>query len=351
MKGIKELKLVFDKEEYFSGDTVTGKLIVRTKNPNLRNEAKVFLKLYDKLTIEWDEHQVHSIHTRVFKNFKKPYQLNIEEVFDKASASDMLFMGVEDHVEVEFFYSFNFQLPEILQGTIKLPFATCEYFLKAYLTDDLNVTLNYQRGVNAFEEFFKSLNQTYCKEEVKISNRLISPSNLRQTVQQYQTQSSNYRIAIIIPKKIFYSNDIIDIHAEIEHANEDDFIETLKLHKISFKLFQCCKLHADKPFPKSHIREQFITQITKRKFDDDYEDNEKRIKIVINQQFLIPPNLLSTTSKRIIEDVDVVERDMLADQHKFNCIRIDYKLGIEFWKNMFNLDSELDIPIMINPEL
>ena len=34
----------------------------------------------------------------------------------------------------------------------------------------------------------------------------------------------------------------------------------------------------------------------------------------------------------------------------FDVIRINYKLGVEFWRNFLMEDSEINIPVLINPE-
>lgn len=350
---VKEFKIKFDREEFLSGETLNGKIVVRTEDPKLIDDAKVFLKFYDKLNIEWDEHQVHTIYTRVFSTLKKPFQLNFEEFFDKSNASVITVVDHEkDHGELEYSYSFAFRLPNFLQGTIKLPNASCTYFLKAYMTDDVNVSLHYQKGVNVFEEFFKSLNHTYCKEEIKISNKLMIPSSITHQVQKYHAQSSNYRINITLPQMIYFSNEVIPVHIDIEHANLNDDKDTLKLHKISFKLFQYCKVYAEKPYRKSNLFYYLIVQKSRKHIEATYDNEHKKYKISLDEELLIPQNLLSTTSKRFNENIDVNYYDDPADENLLvNGIRINYKLGLEFWKNFLIEDSEINMPVMINPEI
>lgn len=347
---VKEFSIKLNKENFISGECVTGQVIVRTVDPNFGDEAKVFLKFYDNLNIEWDDHQAHTIYTRVFSKIKKPFQVDFEEFFDKNNVSVMKIIHKNENESpiLEFTYDFQFQLPDFLQGTIKLPNANCSYFIKAYLTDDFSVSSHYKKGVNVFEEFFKSLQHTYCKEEVKIFNKLLPPSSITPRCQMYHTQSQNYRITITIPKETFFSDEIMRVHVEIEHSNTNDQDQSIKLHKVSFKLFQFCKVYAEKPYRKSNLFNYLISHSKRKTFDDQKFKNNK---IVIDEEILIPKNILSTTSRRCNENIDVDYYDEKDDDNVLlDVIRINYKLGVEFWRNFLMEDSEINIPVLINPE-
>jgi hypothetical protein len=351
---VKEFSIKLDKDHFQSGEKVTGKIVAHTEDPNLGDQAKIFLKFYDKLNIEWDEHQTHSIYTRVFSTLRKPFQVNVEEFYDKKNVSVMTIKHDNEYDTgiLEFTYTFAFQLPEFLQGTIKLPNASCNYFIKAYLTDDASVSLHYQKGVNVFETFFKSLNHTYCKEEVKIGNKIMEPSSIIPQVQRYETQSSNYKVLLTLPKGVFFSDELMHVHVEIEHANPSEKTEILKLHKVSFKLFQYCKVYAEKPYRKSNLFYYMISHSSKKTFENCYADSSIKNKLIIDEQILIPKNILSTTSKRFNENIDVDYFDEPEDDELLvNGIRINYKLGVEIWRNIFVEDAEINIPIMINPEI
>ena len=61
--------------------------------------------------------------------------------------------------------------------------------------------------------------------------------------------------------------------------------------------------------------------------------------------------MLSTTSRRCNENIDVDYYDEEDDNNIiFDVIRINYKLGVEFWRNFLMEDSEINIPVLINPE-
>jgi hypothetical protein len=347
---IKEFLIKLNKESFLSGECVTGQVIVRTSDENFGQEAKVFLKFYDHLNIEWDDHQAHTIFNKIYTKIKKPFQVDFEEFFDKnnVSAMKIIHKNENENPVLEFSYDFEFQLPDFLQGTIDLPNAKCSYFIKAYITDDFSVSSHYKKGVNVFEEFFKSLSHTYCKEEVKIYNKLLLPSTITPKYHKYQTQSQHYRITITLPKETFFSDEIMRVHVEIEHSNPNDVDQAINLHKVSFKLFQFCKVYSEKPYRKSNLFNYLILH-TKRKTFDEYcfKDN----KIVIDEEILIPKNLLSTTSRRCNENIDVDYYDEEDDDNIiFDVIRINYKLGVEFWRNFLMEDSEINIPVLINPE-
>ena len=137
------------------------------------------------------------------------------------------------------------------------------------------------------------------------------------------------------------------VNVVIEHANPSEIEQPLKLHKVSFKLFQFCKVYADKPQRKSNLFNYLITHTKRKSFD-----NQKfKHKFIIDEEILIPKNLLSTTSRRFNENIDVDYYDEPDDENIcINEIRINYKLGVEIWRNFLMEDSEINIPVMINPE-
>lgn len=390
---VNEFKILFDKEEYKTGELLTGKLSIKTNQSNFGDICKLFLKLYDKLYIEFEEHQLHTIFSKVYSTLKKPYQLNIEVFLDNKNyirneilslASETSFlesvvnmnMSGQSVPSYEFIYPFEFQLPQVLQGTVYLPNASCTYFLKCYLTDDDLVSKHYQKSVNVFTEFFKSLNHTYCKETVKIYNPIINIKQLSDNSeymkpQRFQLQSSNLRVKLSIPKTLFYSNEIVHVHIEIEHTNPHA-TEVLKLHKIAFKLYQYVKVYAEKPLKKSRLLDYLIKHENEKSLVQNRET-----RIVLDKEFGIPNKLLSSTSRRISHPLDVEDYDELptpetvvdgGDNENTSAattstassststvdqsgIRINYKLGIEFWKNFLIEDTEIFIPIMIDPEV
>jgi hypothetical protein len=50
---IHEVKIVLDKDFFYSGSKVTGRLLVKAVDQNWGQEGKVFLKFYDRLDLEW----------------------------------------------------------------------------------------------------------------------------------------------------------------------------------------------------------------------------------------------------------------------------------------------------------
>ena len=85
---IEEFKIILDSPVFYSGEKVTGRVIIRTNDQHLIKTANVCLKFYDKLEIEWLENEIISLDSRKssFANRKKPFEIDEEKYFDHQNA-------------------------------------------------------------------------------------------------------------------------------------------------------------------------------------------------------------------------------------------------------------------------
>ena len=327
---IHEVKIVFDKDVFFVGGKVTGKLIVKTKEENWGEEGKAFVKIYDKLDIEWieDEMVTVGITKRAYTNFQKPFQLNIEKILDKSN----VITGMPDnHGYYSFAYPFEFELPNILLGTLNVLNAKNQYFMKAYLTHDESIAKHYQEGVNVFGEFFKSLNHTYTKQEVFIPTKISDLSEFNGT-RIFEAKSTHLKMTVSLQKIAFHRGDKIDLLIKVERVEEDN--KRLDLHKIGFKLFQVVKLKAQIPHSKERLFENLIAHSSLKNVHQNSENG-----IEIKESIQIPKDIPSSSSR-----IDI-------GKTKLNPIRVNYKLSLQLWKNVLVDDLDINIPILVDPSI
>lgn len=470
---INHLEIQLDQPEFKNIDKyVSGKLIIKTHDLSIKNQIKIYINFFDEISIQWEEYQMHALYTRLYSTYKCPYKIDIENYFDSNHAQLIDRNDVESGIYVlgenerknnnnnnnetitstnssnqnhhhnhhqlhEFYYPFKFKLPDYIHGTVNLPNASYNYYIEAYITNedikhdtadneyhngnehqnDVHVSNGIQNSFKHLFELFKSSNHTYCKREIKIYNQIMKPDELLlQTPllkqQIYEAQSPSLRIRLLLPKKAYFSNDIIPIEIEIENLQTARMLDNasnvslassmtqesvsnqlphhhLKLHKISFKLYQYCKVYAETPHRRSRLFDYLIKHTSRKNVEKNI--NENSIKLV--EYFQVPDGLYSTTSRTrlkkfcdiyngskrvkhedaddidggVEENDDIVETNvddststripdtsnsLRGDNDEFiYAVRVNYKLAIEFWKNFLIEDSEISVPIVIDPEV
>jgi hypothetical protein len=334
---IQDASIVLNKPVFYTSETVTGKLVIKTQDPNLGKHGIVFLKLYDKLDIEWAEDEMVSvgITRRSYNNFKKPFQLNLEVLLDHKNVVTVS----EDDDEYKFEYPFEFQLPEQLQGRLVLKYAKCQYFIKAYLTNDESTGKHYREGVNVFDEFFKSLNHTYAKEEVVILNKtsFLPPICEKHVV---EAKSPRYKVTVTLPKIIFSRGENIHVRLEIAHVDENDS-STIDLHKVGFKLFQVVKLTSFYPRERQRLFENLISHSSRK-----HLKGPNGQAVILEEFMVIPKELASSSSRNVV----VVGMRNESRSH-LNPIRVNYKINFEIWRNFLVDELDVNVPILIDPEI
>lgn len=333
---IEEVSIELDKEYYYPGDHLTGKIFVKTNSFfDWSQKGKIFIKLYDNLNVEWlaDENIGKSGITKVmYSNKKKPYQVNFVSLLDKHNI-------VKSNVLIEsaFYYAFDFLLPIRLQSTIDVPLAYCKYYLKIYLSNDESVFKYYEKNANIFDELFKKLNHTYCKKEVIIYNKrpdiLLSNHSIN-TAHIVQAKSLFLKVNVSLNKKHFVKGDTLVIRMLIENSNNSLILK--EMFKITFNLIQLAKLIANKPCMRSRLFEYKIIHLTRKNLHNNHSNG-----ILIEESISIPNDLTSTT---FIGDYG---KDS-SNVYQMQPIRVNYKVSIELWKNVYSSDLDLNIPITID---
>jgi hypothetical protein len=325
---IHSVKLVLDKDYFEPGEKVTGKLQVKSHDQNWGNEGKVFIKFYDKLNIEWVEEEITiEDPNRVYTNFSRPFQIDYEVLFDKTK----VVQEAKEDDDFVFSYPIDFQLLDNLQGTQTLRNAKCQYFIKAYLTHDELAAKNYINGVNVFDQFFKSLNHTYIKQEVVVRLLLMHISPNLSDKHTFEAKSGFIKVIVTLPKLIYHRNETVELHLKIE--NESKSVEKLSLHKIGFKLFQVLKLTSKQPVERIRLFEYLINHSNRKNVHQNTADG-----IILEEFIQIPKDLPSSSSRS-----DVTRA-------KQNPIRVNYKISLQFWKSLFFDELDVNIPILVDPE-
>jgi hypothetical protein len=326
---IHQVKIVLDKDFFYSGSAVTGRLLVRA-DEHWGKDGKVFLKFYDKLDIEWSEDEIVTVGVvkRSFSAFRQPYKVNVELFLNGKHVTT----NCEGKNDYRFLYPFEFNLPKNLLATVNLKNAKCHYFIKAYLTTDETISKHYLSGVNIFDQFFKTLNHTYCKQEVVVCN---PPAPLPGIFEKhmFEARSKHLKVAVRLPKLIYSRGETIKVTCNIDHVDPIDKKHPINLHKIAFKLYQTTKLFAKDPYPKSHI---FNTMIMHKSHKHVHEVNSN--DVVLEEYIHIP------------KDIPCSNTRSLANEEIRHRILITYKLSLEFWKNIMVEELDIDIPLLIDPE-
>ena len=299
-------------------------------------KGKVFVKFFDKLDIEWVEDEMISVGVtkRGYTNFQKPFQLNIEKFFDKNDVN--ILEPVDHHGDFTFNYPLEFDLPADLLGTHNVRNAKNQYFIKAYLTHDEATAKHYQQGVNIFNEFFKSLNHTYAAKEVFIHKKLTNLPENNDETRSFEAKSNHLKVIVSLPKQIHHRGEKIQINLKIEHSSDDDKTKhPLHLHKIGFKLFQVLKLKARHPVEKQRLFEHLVCHTSHK----NVTENSENSGFVVEEFIAIPQDIPASSSRSDSEQV------------KANPIRINYKISLQFWKNILFDELDINIPILVDPEV
>ena len=348
---IHDVKILLDKEFYLAGEKVTGKLMVKTKNENWKEEGifltnetlfkqiftkifigKAFVKLFDKLDIEWVEDEMISVGVtkRGYTNFQKPYQLNIEKFFDKNNVS--ITSPNDNQGDYILNYPLEFDLPEDLLGTQNVRNAKNQYFIKAYLTNDESIAKHYQKGVNVFNEFFKSLNHTYTAHEVIIRKQVADLPQNNNEERLFEAKSSHFKVRVSLPKQVYHRGEKIQVNLIIEHTDENK--HALSLHKIGLKFFQVLKLKALNPVERVRLFEHLISHSSHKNVTQNTENS-----IVVEEFIEIPKDIPSSSSRSD------------TTKMKTNPIRVNYKISLQFWRNIMFDELDINIPVLVDPEL
>ena len=370
---IEEFKIILDSPVFYSGEKVTGRVIIRTNDQHLIKTANVCLKFYDKLEIEWLENEIISLDSRKssFANRKKPFEIDEEKYFDHQNAviifNDNESRSNDDNDEnsndnhFTFAYPFEFQLPSRLQGTINVPNAKCNYYIKAYYTDDESSTLQFQKNLHVITEFFKSLTHKFCKQHILIHNRVQIPNELVNQKHHYEANSPNMHVIVTLPKIAFTKGENICFQVNI--VSKDRLKEKFDLHKISIKINQMVKLTSDEPYEKVKLFDNLIAHKSRKGLSNSHGNC-----IIVDESIEIPKDAPCTSTRSV--NMTRIKHSETTDNHnndlnnidnrdhvnfsfikKFlNPIRINYKLNLEFWKNFLVDEVDIKIPLLIDPE-
>lgn len=334
---IEDVRIVLSKDVYLAGESIDGQIVVKTSACGLwPDNGKILIKFYDDLNIEWQADEMvglSGVTRRMYYNKQKPYKLNLSAILDKSNLTRA------EYEESLFYYSFKFQLPDRLQGTIDVNHARCKYFIKCYLSNDNETIRHYLEDVNVFNEFFKSLNHTYCKKEVIIHNKLAPLEITNKQDLRFEAKSSLFKVEVIIPKNELHRGETIKIHALVE--NNDGQILS-EMYKVSFKLIQIVKVRALHPIPKTTLFENLVVHQKRKNINQNVKNG-----IILEEYLQIPREVLSTSTRQSITCNGKDDKQPLVE---LNPIRINYKLSIEFWKNFFCSELEINIPLVIDPE-
>lgn len=337
---INQVKIIFDDEIFYAGRSVYGRVLVQPSCiESWLNSGRMLIKLYDDLNIEWlSNEDIGGSFTYI--NKKKPFQMDIQNVVNCSSFKQL--------DEGSFVYNFEFKLPENLQGSVNVNHAKCRYFIKCYLSSDFDVTKYYTNNVNVFTNNFKVLSHFVCEKEVLIQHEPILSHHLTTNQELvYEAKSTNFKVTATLPKVEFHKNEMFKIQLFIENNNS-----IKEFYKISFKLIQSVKLISTLPTVKSKLFENLIAHTSKRYIKQNING------VFLLEEFIqIPEKISNTTSKSLLKSVNVKgtqhPNNILVNAllSHLNPIRINYKLSIEFWENVFNSDLDLNIPLSIDSEI
>ena len=411
---IYKVVIELDKDEFKSNDKITGKLLIQTHDLNIKDIGKICVRFYDELDIQWEEYQTHTLYNTVqYKTFKKPLKINIESILDPENAiyvNEIDNAHIKHHQKLyEYCIMFEFELPKFIHSTVTMPNASYAYYIEAFINNDYSG----DRYTKMFENFKATSHNSY-KTDVNIYNQILTPNELlmKPLLNQPQIteiQTSSTQIRVTIPKRVFFSNEIIPIKIDVEELGiafntatstitttlVSEFSKSshhhIKLNKVVFKLYQYCKICAEEPEGKVKVFDYLIKQ-TVRKINDKCEFSSS--KISLTEEFLLPDQLFSSTNREIFDEFNrsnllmpkniptlsyaCDEKVSLTDQietlnletatndsysyddddsfNEFNDnklfygVCVNYKLVIEIWKNFMHQDSVICIPIMIDPE-
>jgi hypothetical protein len=334
---IEDIKIVLSKDVHQAGESIDGQIVVKTSAcDKWPDNGKALIKFYDDLNMEWQANEmvgIYGVTRHLYYNKQRPYKLNQSTILDKNNLTRA------KHEENVFYYSFKFQLPDRLLGTIDINHARSKYFIKCYLSNDDETLRHYIEDVNVFNEFFKSLNHTYCKKEIIIHNKLAPLEITNKEDLRFEAKSSLFKVEVVIPKNVFSRGETIKIHALVE-SNDDEVLS--EMHKISFKLLQLVKLKALNPIPRTTLFENLIVHQKRKNIHHNVENG-----IVLEEYLQIPKEILSTSSR---QPMTYFSYDTINPLIEVNPIRINYKLSIEFWKHFFYSELEINVPLIIDPE-
>lgn len=333
---IEDVKIILDKEVYLVGERVTGKVEIKSQSAEVwAQHGRVLVKFYDDLNIEWsadDTLGINKLKKMIYSHKKKSYQVDMSTVLELKDAIK------QD--EVTYLYPFNFQLPNKLQGTINVHHAKCKYFIKCYLSDDINVYNHYSHDTNIFDEMFKKLHHTYCKKEVIVHNRTgITSNGIEQKKElKYEAKSNVFKVIITIPKTEFLRGETFKMHVMIDVL---EFKELNEMFKVSFKIIQLVKLLSTTPSSKTRLFENLVSHFNRKHLQINTERG-----IILEEFILIPKDIPSTTT-RSVDEVTIES----GEKQVVNPIRINYKLSIEFWEYFYGSSLDINIPILVEPEI
>ena len=365
---IEEFKIELNSAVFYAGEKVAGRLIIRTNDQHMDQSANACIKFYDKLEIEWLENEIISLDSmnRAFLNRKKPFEINHEAFFDR---QNVLILYDDDSTSrnnendeknnlYTFAYPFEFQLPPRLQGTINVPNAKCNYFIKAYLTDDESSQhYHTQKHLNAISEFFKSLRHKFCKQQIIIFNRVSIPNELVIQKHHYEANSPNMHVIVTLPKLVFSKGEKVNFQVNIANAERPK--DKFEIHKISIKINQMVKLTSDEPYEKVKLFDNLVAHKSRKGLNTSHGNC-----IIVDESIELPKDLPSTSTRSV--NLTRVKHDGFESNnseanndnivhHSFikkflNPIRVNYKLNLEFWKNYLVDEVDIKIPLLVDPE-
>jgi hypothetical protein len=261
--------------------------------------------------------------------------------------------------DTTFIFPFAFDLPPHLHSCIAVKHGQSHYHVKAYITDDPYVFMQFKKDMTLLDEFVSRMNHTFCKQDVQVVNaRVLSNGVYTDDNQVFDAKTNNFKIFVTLPKLTFAKGEVIPIHVLIKHANDhdNDNKHHLDLHKIGFKLVEFEMLTATFPAERVRINENVIAHKKRRRLHEN-----KSHEIIVEEDFELPKICHGSTC-RIIPGKNHfhhLHHESNHAKHYFTNlhvdsqypIKIEYKLCLEFWKSFLKDELNINIPIAISPQI
>ncbi len=114
---------------------------------------------------------------------------------------------------------------------------------------------------------------------------------------------------------------------------------------MAFKLFQVSKLRSSIPRDRTRLFEELLAHSSRKALHENFTN-----KIVVNEFIQIPENVRSSTTRNENYE-EITQGENLISQVKKNPIRVNYKISLEFWRNFLVDELDINIPLLVDPEL
>jgi hypothetical protein len=184
------------------------------------------------------------------------------------------------------------QLFVLILGTINVPNAKCNYYIKAYLMDDESAAQHYQKDTHAITEFFKSLRHKFAKQSVEIHNKVQIPNELVIQKHHYEANSPYMHVLVTLPKITFTKGEKVPFLVNI--ACKERSKEKVEIHKISIKINQMVKLTSDQPYEKMKLFDNLIAHKSRKGLSNNHGSC-----IVVDESIDIPKDVPCTSTRSV----------------------------------------------------